>query len=170
MIETFNGKTPKTAPSAYIHKTSTLIGNVTVGDNCSVWPGAVLRGDVAKIIIGPNSSVQDNAVIHVDLDVDTVIEEGVTIGHNATVHGTKVGHHCLIGMSACVMECSIGHESLIAAGTLLTAGKNIPPRSLVMGVPGKIIRQLSDDEVKNLYKSAQTYCTLSDMYKAELNK
>jgi carbonic anhydrase/acetyltransferase-like protein (isoleucine patch superfamily) len=135
-----------------------LVGKVEVHEGASVWYGAVLRGDNEPIVIGPRSNVQDNCVFHVDKGIGVTLGEGVSVGHNATVHGATVGNHVLIGMGATVMnKVVIGDECLIAAGALVTEGMQIPPRSLVAGVPAKIRRDLSDEEVQSLHRNAETY-------------
>ncbi len=158
MIITLNGTTPSVAESAWVAPTATLVGKVQIHEGASVWYGAVLRGDNEPIVIGPRSNVQDNCVFHVDKGIGVTLGEGVSIGHNATVHGATIGNHVLIGMGATVMnKVVIGDECLIAAGALVTEGMEIPPRSLVAGVPAKIRRELSDDEVQALYRNAETY-------------
>lgn len=160
MIYELAGIKPEISEKAYIHEASVIIGRVKIADQVSVWPCAAIRGDVADIVIGKGTSVQDNCTIHVDLDTDTIIGEYVTIGHGAVVHGTQVGSRCLIGMGAVVMESEIGDDCLIAAGTVLTPGNKIPPRSLVRGVPGKVIRELSADEIKGLVRAGDAYLKL----------
>lgn len=158
MIIALNGITPIVADSAWVAPTATLVGKVQIHEGASVWYGAVLRGDNEPIVIGPRSNVQDNCVFHVDKGIGVTLGEGVSVGHNATVHGATVGNHVLIGMGATVMnKVVIGDECLIAAGALVTEGMEIPPRSLVAGVPAKIRRELSDDEVQSLHRNAVTY-------------
>lgn len=158
MIITLNGNTPSVAESAWVAPSATLVGKVQIHEGASVWYGAVLRGDNEPIVIGPRSNVQDNCVFHVDKGIGVTLGEGVSVGHNATVHGATVGNHVLIGMGATVMnKVVIGDECLIAAGALVTEGMEIPPRSLVAGVPAKIRRELSDEEVQSLHRNAETY-------------
>ena len=156
---------PKTAPSAYIHETAVISGSVTLGENVSVWPCAVLRGDIAKISIGENSNIQDNACVHVNYNCPVQIGRGVTVGHGAIVHGSKIGDNCLIGMNAVVLESEIGANCLIAAGAVVTAGKNIPAGSLVMGVPAKVIRELTEDEMNSILQNAREYVKSGQLYK-----
>ena len=158
MIIALNGIAPTVADSAWVAPSATLVGKVEVHEGASVWYGAVLRGDNEPIVIGPRSNVQDNCVFHVDKGIGVTLGEGVSVGHNATVHGATVGNHVLIGMGATVMnKVVIGDECLIAAGALVTEGMRIPPRSLVAGVPAKIRRDLSDEEVQSLHRNAETY-------------
>lgn len=156
---------PEIDAQAYVHPTAVLIGGVKAACGSSVWPNAVLRADIADIEIGQNSNVQDGVCIHVDYNRPAIIGKNVTIGHNAVVHGAKIGDNTLIGMGAIVMEASVGEGCIIGAGALVPAGKEIPRGSLVMGVPAKIVRQLSEDEIKNLAKHAQDYVALAQTFK-----
>lgn len=165
MKERINEQVPSVRPSCYVHKTSVLIGDVTLGENVSVWPCAVLRGDIASITVGDNSNIQENACIHVNYDVPCIIGRGVSVGHGAVVHGSKIGDNCLIGMNAVVMESEIGPNCIIGAGAVVPAGKNIPAGSLVMGVPAKIVRKLEDDEVNGIIKNAREYAGAIRLYK-----
>ena len=137
-------------PSGYFKsRTSLVTGDVTIGPDSSLWFNAVLRGDVAPITIGRRVNVQDNAVVHCDSGVPNTIENDVTIGHSAVVHGAFVGKGSLIGMSATVLGRSrIGSECLIAAGAVVPPGLQVPDRMVVMGVPGKIVRPVKDDELQ----------------------
>lgn len=156
---------PNTAPSAYIHPTAVLTGAVKVGEDVSVWPCAVLRGDIAEIIVGDRSNIQDNACIHTNYNCPALIGRGVTVGHGAVVHGSKIGDNCLIGMNAVVLESEIGPNCLIGAGAVVTAGKNIPAGSLVMGVPAKVVRELTEDEMNAILQNAGEYVRLGKLYK-----
>lgn len=165
MKERISEKVPQAHASCYIHKTAVLVGEVTLAENVSVWPGAVLRGDIAAIFVGENSNIQDNACVHVNYGCPAVIGKGVSIGHGAVVHGSKIGDNCLIGMNAVVMESEIGLNCIIGAGAVVPAGKNIPAGSLVMGVPAKVVRQLEEDEVSALLKNAREYVAAIRIYK-----
>ncbi len=156
---------PKTAPSSFVHKTAVVCGKVTLGENVSVWPCAVLRGDIADIVIGENSNIQDNACVHVNYNCPAIIGKGVSVGHGAIVHGSKIGDNCLIGMNAVVLESEIGPNCLIGAGAVVTAGKNIPAGSLVMGVPAKVVRELSEDEINGILQNAHEYARLAKKFK-----
>ncbi|MFA6583124.1 MAG: gamma carbonic anhydrase family protein [Elusimicrobiaceae bacterium] len=160
MIYGLGGIKPEISDGAYVHEAAVIIGRVKIADDVSVWPCAVVRGDVADISIGRGTSVQDNCTIHVDIGADAVIGEMVTIGHGAVVHGSRIGNRCLIGMGAVVMESEIGDDCLIAAGTVLPPGSKIPARSMVRGVPGKIARELTESELAGLVKSAGAYLAL----------
>lgn len=158
---------PEIAEGAWVAPTATLVGAVEVAEGASVWYGAVLRGDNEPIIIGPDSNVQDNVVFHTDEGVPVSLGRGVSVGHNAVVHGSTVGDDVLLGMGAILMNRSvIGNECLIAAGALVPEGANIPPRSLVVGVPARVLRQLSDDEVEGLRRNAHVYTEHRDRHRA----
>lgn len=165
MKERIDELSPKTAPTSFVHQTAVLTGAVTLGDNVSVWPCAVLRGDIAEIVVGDNSNIQDNACVHTNYDCPAIIGRGVTVGHGAIVHGSKIGDNCLIGMNATVLESEIGPNCLIGAGAVVTAGKNIPAGSLVMGVPAKVIRELTEDEINSMLQNAREYVKLGKLYK-----
>lgn len=144
--------------SAWIAPNATVVGNVTLGDQSSVWFGAVLRGDIDRIEIGPRSNVQDLACLHCDLGFPCIIGQGVTIGHAAVVHGASVGDFALIGIGAIVLNGAvIGNESLVAAGTVVREGQQIPPRVLVAGVPAKIIRDLTEEDISRMRAGVQHY-------------
>jgi carbonic anhydrase/acetyltransferase-like protein (isoleucine patch superfamily) len=160
---------PTVAKSAWVAPTAVLVGAVDVADGASIWYGAVLRGDNEPIVIGRDSNVQDNAVFHTDVGIPVTVGEGVSVGHGAIVHGATVGDHVLIGMGAILMNRSvIGSESLIAAGALVPEGASIPPRSLVVGVPAKVARPLTDDEVAGLHRNARIYTRHRDLHSGSL--
>lgn len=152
--------------AGWVAVNATVVREVSLGEDSSVWFQAVLRGDDAPIRLGRRVNVQDLTMIHADPGIESVIEDDVTIGHSAIVHCKRIGKGTLIGMGAIVMEnVEIGEECLIAAGALVSPNTIIPPRSLVVGVPGKIKRQLTDEEVASNYRSAQHYV---DKYKTYL--
>jgi len=166
MLIALGDKTPTIAESAWIAPTATLAGQVTIEEGASVWFGASLRADNEPITIGPNSNVQDNAAFHVDVGCPVTLGEGVSVGHGAIVHGSTVGDYVLVGMGAILMNRSvIGSETLIAAGALVTEGMQIPPRSLVAGVPAKVRRELTDDEVAKLHHNAEVYTQHRELYR-----
>jgi len=142
---------------------------VEVAEGASIWYGAVLRGDNEPIVVGRNSNVQDNAVFHTDEGIPVSLGEGVSVGHGAIVHGATVGDHVLVGMGAILMNRSvIGDECLIAAGALVPEGASIPPRSLVVGVPAKVARPLTDEEVAKLHRNARIYTEHRDIHSGSL--
>ena len=165
MKERINELVPDVRPSCYVHKTAVIIGGVTLGENVSVWPCAVLRGDISSISVGENSNIQENACVHVNYGAPCLIGRGVSVGHGAVVHGSKIGDNCLIGMNAVVMESEVGPNCIIGAGAVIPAGKNIPAGSLVMGVPAKIVRKLEEDEVNAVIRNAREYADSIRLYK-----
>ena len=169
MIRPFRGKHPQIHPTAFIEESAQVIGDVHVGAHSSVWFGAVVRGDVFHIRIGERTNVQDGTVIHVSNGTHaTILEDEVTVGHNVTLHGCYVERGCLIGIGAIVMDaCRVGEHSLVAAGALLSPGTVVPPRSLVMGVPARVKRQLSDAEVADLGRFWQNYVEYTRAYREE---
>ena len=148
---------PREGTSCYVHKSAVVMGDVILGNNVSVWPCAVVRGDIAAVRVGDNSNIQDNACLHVNYNTPCEIGQGVSIGHGAVVHGSKIGDNVLIGMNAVIMESEIGPNCIIGAGAVVPAGKNIPAGSLVMGVPAKIVRRLEEDEVNGIMQNARAY-------------
>lgn len=162
MIYAFNGKKPRIAASAFIAPDAVIIGDVEIGEDASVFYGAVLRGDVNAIRIGARTNIQDNAVLHVDRDAPCTLGEDVTVGHKALVHGATVGDGTLVGMSASVLSRSvIGPGSLIAAGAVVLEGQEIPAKSLAAGVPAKVRRELSDEQSASFIPHAGRYVELS---------
>ena len=152
---------PRAAASARAAETAVLIGNVTLGENVSVWYGSVLRGDVSPIVVGDGTNIQDNCVLHGATDLPTILGKNVVIGHSATVHGCTVEDGCLIGMGAVLLDgCSVGEGSVIGAGAVVPPGKAIPPGSTVMGVPGKVVREVSEEEVRSTLENASHYVRL----------
>lgn len=167
MLITFAGKSPSVDTSAFVAPTATLIGQVTLAADASVFYGAVVRADRDSISIGAGSNIQDNVTVHCDPGSPVVVGEGVSVGHAAVLHGCTVEDGCLIGMSATVLNGAIvGKESLVAAGSVVLEGTVIPPRSLVAGVPAKVRRSLTEDEVTHLASNAATYLQLSREHRA----
>jgi carbonic anhydrase/acetyltransferase-like protein (isoleucine patch superfamily) len=151
-------KGPTIHPSAWIVPGATVIGDVTLAEESSVWYGAVLRGDINRIILGPRSNIQDNAVVHLDTAYPTTIGELVTVGHSAIVHACKIDDEVLVGMGAIILDdVEVGPRSIIGANALVTLGMKIPPGSLVLGSPAKIRRQLSLDEQNDIARWAWSY-------------
>lgn len=165
MVEKFMDNSPEISPGAWVHPSACLIGRVKLEDEVSVWPGAVIRGDVDRVEVGRGSNIQDLAVLHPNTGKPVLLGEGVTVGHSAIIHGSIVGSHCLVGMGAVVIDCEIGEYCLIAAGAVVTPGSIIPPRSMVMGAPGKVKRPLSGEECAGLVKSEKDYIALAGKYK-----
>ena len=152
MIRRFRDQLPVVDPTAFVDESAQVIGDVTIGAESSVWMNVVMRGDVHHIRVGRRTNIQDLTMVHVMRDTHpTIIGDEVTIGHSAVVHGTTIEDRVLIGMAAVLLNgVHIGHDSIVAAGTLLTEGTVIPPRSLVMGRPGTVKRELTDAEVEEI--------------------
>jgi carbonic anhydrase/acetyltransferase-like protein (isoleucine patch superfamily) len=162
-------KEPQVAATAFVAEEATLIGAVIVGERASIWPGVVVRGDNEPITIGDGSNVQEGSVLHADPGFPIVIEEGVTVGHQAMLHGCTIGKGSLVGMKAVVMNGAvIGEGSIVGAGALVTEGKKFPPRSLIMGVPGKVVRELTDADMPGLARAAEVYTEKARLYAAGL--
>jgi carbonic anhydrase/acetyltransferase-like protein (isoleucine patch superfamily) len=159
MIRAYRERLPVVHLTAYVDESAQVIGDVEIGEDSSVWMNVVIRGDVNYIRIGRRSNVQDGTVVHVMHDTHpTIIGDEVTIGHGAIVHGCQVASRVLIGMGAIVLNgASVGEDCIVAAGTLVTEGAVIPPRSLVMGSPGKVRRALSDREVASIREYSANY-------------
>ncbi len=157
-------KNIKKADSVWIAPTADVIGNVTIGEESSVWYRAVIRGDMCPITIGEGSNVQDGAVIHGNLGQPVEIGNCVTIGHNAIIHGCKIGNNVLVGMGAIILdEAQIGDNCIIGAGALVTGGKKIPAGSLVLGSPAKVVREVTREEIKRNADNAMEYMCLKNL-------
>jgi gamma-carbonic anhydrase len=157
-LDRFLSKKPKIGKGVYIARGAAVLGDVTLGDYSSVWYNAVLRGDINRIAVGHHSNVQDNAVLHLADDFPCIIGNYVTIGHSAVVHACTVGDEVLVGMGAVILDGAIiGRQSIIGAKALVTQGTNIPPGSLVLGAPAKVVRVLSREERAGLKAWAQKY-------------
>lgn len=149
---------PRVHATAFVVPNATVIGDVSLAEESSVWYGAVLRGDINRVIIGPRSNIQDGAIVHLADNFAAIVGELVTVGHRAIVHACTVESEVLIGMGAIILDgAEIGARSIVGAGTLVTSGAKIPPGSLVLGSPGKIVRQLSLDEQSSIAFWARKY-------------
>jgi len=174
MIRSFNGKTPKIADSAFVSEAAYIVGDVDIGENCSVWPGAVIRGDVGRIRIGNNSIVEDACVIHSgspstpDCIADVTIGDNVEIGHGAVINCCRIDSNVLIGMNATILhDAEIGDSSVIGAGCVVPQGIKIPPKSFVAGVPGKIKGEVSPRQQWWVQEGSSIYNQLAKQYKQE---
>ncbi len=153
-------------PRAYIHPDAVVCGDVTIGAFVSVWPTAVVRGDTAAIVIGESSNVQDGTIIHVDHDVPTTIGARVAIGHRAIIHGCTIGDDCLIAMGAILLNhVVVGHGSIVGAGAVCTEGMVIPPNSLVLGVPGKVVRHTTAEMRERVARTVKSYLELQERHR-----
>jgi len=159
MLRSYKGITPRVHPTAFIDDSAQVIGDVAIGEASSVWMNVVMRGDVHWIRMGRRSNVQDGTIVHVMNGTHpTSIGDDVTIGHAAIVHGCTLHDRVLVGMGAIILNgADVGEDSIVAAGTLLPEGMNVPPRSLVMGSPGKVRRSLTDEEVASILEFAARY-------------
>ena len=166
LVLPFEGEVPQLDDTAWVAPNATVIGRVTLGPESSVFYGAVLRGDTDSITLGARSNLQDNVVVHCDTGIPTSIGSGVSVGHAAVLHGCTVEDDCLIGMSATVLNGAvIGAGSLVAAGAVVLEGTVIPPGSLVAGVPAKVRRPLTDDELEKVRGNATHYVELSRQHR-----
>lgn len=166
MILYFEGKNPIINGKAFIAKNATVIGEVIIGEYSSIWYNAVLRGDIAPIIIGENTSVQDGSIVHCDVGAPTIIGNNVTIGHNVMLHACKIGDNSLIGIGAIVLDgAEVGEGVIVGAGAIVTPRTIIPPFTMALGVPAKVVRSLNEEEIENLKKHALNYVELMKRYK-----
>ena len=168
-IRPYRGKRPQIAASAYIDPAAVIIGDVVIGEDSSVWPCSVIRGDVHYIRVGARTNIQDGSVLHVMRDeCPLVLGDDVTVGHSVTLHGCKIESRCLIGMGAVILNgVTIGSGSIVAAGTLITERTAIPPGSLVMGSPGKVKRMLTGIDQASIDAYSQRYVEYKNIYLEE---
>ena len=164
VLRPYRGVTPRVHPTAFIDDSAQVIGDVDIGEESSVWMNAVVRGDVHSIRVGRRSNIQDGTIVHAQGSTSsthpTTIGDHVTIGHGALVHGCTIDDLCLIGMGAILLNgAHVGTQSIVAAGTLVTEGMKVPPRSLVMGSPGKVKRLLTQAEIADIQTYADRYVT-----------
>ena len=172
MIRPFRGVHPQIHETAFVADSAQIIGDVHIGHQASVWFGSVVRGDMFYIRIGDRTNIQDNCVIHTRTgEKPTILEEEVTVGHSVTLHGCYIERKSLIGIGSIVLDdVRVGAESLVAAGSLVSPGTIIPPRSLVMGIPARVKRPLTDEEVASLDRYWQNYVEYSAVYLREFQK
>src|SRR6516164_3229210 len=166
MIRSYRGVCPTVPESCYVDESAQIIGDVVLGEHASVWMNAVLRGDVHEIRIGAHSNIQDCSVLHgMKQQFGVYVGEYVTVGHSVTLHGCKVEDRCLIGMGVVILNgARIGAGSIVAAGTLIPEETVIPPGSLVMGIPGKVRKQLGDDDQQTILRYAKNYLGYKETY------
>ena len=164
-------RTPDIDPKAWVADSAQVIGTVRLAAGSSIWINAVLRGDNALISIGENSNIQEGAVLHTDPGLELVVGAGVTVGHQAMLHGCTIGDGSLIGIQSVILNgAKFGKECLIGAGALITEDKVIPDRSVVMGAPGKIVRQLSDEEAAGLRRNNAGYVARAQLFSEKLER
>jgi carbonic anhydrase/acetyltransferase-like protein (isoleucine patch superfamily) len=158
MIQRYGEHKPVIGKDVRVHETAVVMGRVFLADGVNVWPAAVLRGDCDDIRVGARTNLQDNCVVHNEPGIPAVIGEDCVVGHQACVHGCVIGDRCLIGIHATVLTgARVGDECIIGAGALVPEGRNIPPRSLVVGVPGKVLRSVTDEEVRKIRWGVEEY-------------
>lgn len=165
MILKFKEFYPKLDKNAWAAPSADLIGNIEIGEDSSVWFGCVLRADINKIRVGKKSNIQDLSMIHTDVHTQTIIGDNVTIGHKVMLHGCTIEDNCLIGMSATILDDAVISEgSIVGANSLVTSGKKFPPRSLIMGSPAKVVKELTKEDVDKLILHAQHYVEYKNQY------
>jgi carbonic anhydrase/acetyltransferase-like protein (isoleucine patch superfamily) len=165
-VGTFLGREPTLGPGVFIAQNAAVVGDVALGDYTSVWFNAVLRADINRITVGHHSNIQDNCVLHLADELPCMVGNYVTVGHSAIVHASTVGNEVLVGMGSRILDGAvIGDQSILGAGTLVTQGQHIPPGSLVLGMPGKVIRELSLEERASIKGMAEKYVRLATYYR-----
>ena len=167
-IYSFNNKKPIVASSAYIQAGAKLEGEIMVEDYVSIWYNATIRGDLTGITLKKGCNIQELTSIHSDPTFEVIVGENTTIGHNCIIHGSKIGNNTLIGMGSILLNgCEIGDNCLVAAGSLLTQNSKFPAKSLIMGSPAKVIRELKTDEIATIIENGQHYAELAQKHKKE---
>ena len=162
----FNGKSPKVDPEAYVSPRASLIGDIEIGPDSSIWESAVLRADMNYIRIGKGTSIQDNVTVHTTFMNPTTIGDYVTAGHNCVLHACEIGDRSVVGMSAVVLDgARVGKDCVIGAGSIVTEGKVIPDGSLVLGIPGKVVKEVSDAMKEAFMAGAELYVELGKQHK-----
>ena len=171
LIKEVRGHTPVIGENTFLAETAVILGDVTIGRDCSIWYNAVLRGDVNKIVIGDRTNIQDGVVLHTIYDKakhpsQTIIGNDVSVGHNAVIHGARIGDNCLIGMGAIVLDDAvIGRDCIVGAGALVTKGTVIPAGSMVLGSPAKVKRALAEQEIEGIRLNALAYVRDKELYR-----
>ncbi len=155
----------QTIQSYYVAPGAVVTGDVVLSSGVNIWFASVVRGDLARITLGARVNIQDGCVVHTDYDLPMDVEDGVVVGHSAVLHGRRIGRDTLVGIGARLLSgCEIGEECLIAAGALVTEGRRIPPRSVVMGIPGKIVREVSAEELERTHTICAHYLEMAQRY------
>ena len=166
MVMEFEGVTPKIDENTYISESVDIIGKVEILENANIWFGTRLRGDMNNIVIGENTNIQENSVVHVDSKSPCIIGNNVTIGHGAIIHGCNIADNVLVGMGSIILNnAKIGNNTIIGAGSLITQGKEFPEGVLILGNPAKVVRKLTQAEIESIQCSADNYVRLSKKYK-----
>ncbi len=158
-------KRPRIHPTAVLAPSATIIGDVVIGPRTSIWPGAVIRGDYGYVRIGSNCSIQDNVVVHCSAENPTIIGNGVTVAHSAVMHACRVGDECLIGVGAIIFDgASLGKHSILGVGSTVLGGERIPPRSVAVGAPAKVIRTVTRNDLRLVKESYKAYVEMAGRY------
>ncbi|MCM2999317.1 gamma carbonic anhydrase family protein [Paenibacillus cellulositrophicus] len=166
MLLPYGQHLPKIHPSVYVAEGAKIVGDVQIGQQSSVWFNAVLRGDMAPIVIGDRCNIQDGVVGHVNTDEPLILEDDVSVGHAAIVHGCTIGKGTLIGMGAIVLNgAEIGEYALIGAGSIVTENKKIPPYTLSLGSPARVVRELTEEDLRRMYRTTQNYVDKGKEYR-----
>ncbi|MDY0236231.1 MAG: gamma carbonic anhydrase family protein [Gudongella sp.] len=167
MIKNLKDEKPTIHENTFIAETAVVLGKARVGEGSSIWYGTVLRGDIAEITVGNYTNIQDNSVIHTENNVPASVGDYTVVGHKAIIHGAKVGNNCLVGMGAIILNrAKIGDNCIIAAGSIVTEGKTIPDDSMVMGIPGRVVRRVTEDEKIAIRNNALRY---NELWKQHLD-
>jgi len=165
-IRSFNGKTPKIHPTAFIHETAVIVGDVEIGEHVSVWPYAVIRGDGQFIRIKAYANVQDHVMIHVSDIYPAIVEEYVTLGHRAIVHACHIKHDVIVGMGATILDGAIISEySIVGANALVSPNKTFPPKSMILGMPATRTRELNENDIETIHHNAIHYSEMKEGYR-----
>lgn len=168
MIYQFEEREPELSDSGYVADSASVIGAVTLGEQSSIWFGAVLRGDLEPIVVGDRSNIQDNSVAHTSQGFPVILGEGVTVGHRVTLHGCTVGDNCLIGMGATLLDgCEIGENCIVGAGALVKQGQKIPAGSLAVGAPARVVRSLTAEDIASIENYSAIYVDLQARYQGD---
>ncbi|MCH7494590.1 MAG: gamma carbonic anhydrase family protein [Candidatus Marinimicrobia bacterium] len=166
MIRSLDGNKPKIHPSVFVSEAAYIVGDVEIGEGSSIWPGAVIRGDYGKIIIGKNCSIQDNCVLHTDDYLE--LGDNVLMTHGAVIHGGTIGNNVLIGMNATVLDgATVGEGSIVAAGAVVLEGVEVPENTLVAGIPAREIRKTTPADYKRIMSGSEEYVQYSELFKKE---
>lgn len=170
MIHHYNNIEPTIHPSVFVAKDAVIIGDVEIGEQSSIWFKTVIRGDVDKTIIGKRVNIQDLSLIHQSPNLPVIIEDDVTVGHQVTIHGCKIRKNALIGMGAIILDgAEIGENAFVGAGSLVSPGTKIPPKTLALGSPARVVRELTDEDLKEMERVRQSYLDKRKYYKEETN-
>lgn len=165
MIQELNGKRPQIDPKAFVHERAVLIGDVIVEDGANIWPCAVLRGDIERIIVKSGASIQDGAVLHTDKGYPTNVGKGTVVGHGCIIHGCRIGNNTLVGMGAIILTgAEVGDDCLIGAGSVVPEGKTIPSGSVMMGIPARCVRNVEERDKARIRETALAYQELIKGY------